>query len=176
MPLTAPNVTVRRAGPDDAELVHGLYRAAPGYFEVISIPMPTLAEARTELAAAEGDERRRIELVLVEAPPAEADPEKDPVTGLWVGAYLDVTLDYLQPGDATVNLLLVRDDCQRCGIGTACMRDLEVRLNGRVKRLLASIYGQNPRAERFWRSLGYRFAIDAKPVLDWYAKDLAAGA
>jgi hypothetical protein len=50
--------------------------------------------------------------------------------------------------------------------------DLEQRLRGQVRRVLASIYGQNPRAERFWGSLGYHFAIDAKPVLDWYAKEL----
>lgn len=45
-------------------------------------------------------------------------------------------------------------------------------MSGRAKRILASIYGQNPRAERFWSSLGYSFAIDAKPLLDWYAKTL----
>jgi len=42
-----------------------------------------------------------------------------------------------------------------------------------VRRVLASIYGQNPGARRFWEALGYAFAIDAKPVLDWYAKQLA---
>lgn len=172
MPLTSAALTVRRAGPDDAELVHGLYRAAPGYFEAISIPMPSLDEVRTELAAAAADERRRIDLVLLEDPPAGARPDLDPDSGLWVGAYLDVTLHYPQAHDATVNLLLVRDDCQRCGVGTTCMRDLEARLDGTASRLLASIYGQNPRAKRFWRSLGYHFAIDAKPVLEWYAKEL----
>lgn len=172
MPLTSPEVSVRRAGPEDAELVYGLYLAAPGYFDVISIPMPSLDEVRTELTAAASDARRRTELVLVEGAPAESAPERDPVSGLAVAGYLDVTLDYLEPGDATVNLLLIRDDLQGKGLGSACMRDLERRLDGRVHRLLASIYGQNPRAERFWRSLGYRFAIDAKPVLDWYAKEL----
>jgi hypothetical protein len=52
------------------------------------------------------------------------------------------------------------------------VRELEARLKGHAKRVLVSIYGQNPRAERFWKSLGYAFAIDAKPVLDWYAKAL----
>jgi hypothetical protein len=56
------------------------------------------------------------------------------------------------------------------------MRDLETRLQGKVRRVLASVYGQNLRAKRFWASLGYSFAIDAKPVLDWYAKYLETAA
>ena len=38
--------------------------------------------------------------------------------------------------------------------------------------MLASIYGDNPRARKFWERLGYQFAIDAKPLLVWYAKEL----
>lgn len=172
MPLTAPSVSVRSAGPGDAELIHELYAAAPGYFEILSIPLPSATEVRTELETAAADGRRRTELVLIDDAPASATPCVDPVSGKRVAGYLDVTLDYLEPGDATVNLLLVRADLQGLGIGKACMRDLETRLQGRVGRLLASIYGRNPGAERFWRSLGYVFAIDAAPVLEWYAKIL----
>ena len=172
MPVTAPSVSVRPAGPDDAELIHELYAAAPGYFEILSIPLPSATEVRTELEAAATDVRRRTELLLVDDAPPSAAPCRDPVSGLLAAGYLDVTLDYLEDGDATVNLLLVRADLQGLGLGSACMRDLESRLQGRVTRVLASIYGRNPRAERFWRSLGYAFAIDAAPVLEWYAKRL----
>ena len=43
-----------------------------------------------------------------------------------------------------------------------------------VRRLLAGIYGENPGAVRFWERLGYHFAVDARPVLAWYAKELVA--
>ena len=172
MPLTAPSVRVRSAGPDDAERIHELYVAAPGYFDILSIPLPSATEVRTELVAAASDERRRTELVLIDEAPETAAPARDPVSGALVAGYLDLTLDYLEPNDATVNLLLIRADLQGLGLGSACMRNLETRLDGRVTRLLASIYGRNPRAERFWRSLGYAFAIDAAPVLEWYAKRL----
>jgi hypothetical protein len=38
--------------------------------------------------------------------------------------------------------------------------------------MLAGIYGDNPGAVRFWQRLGYQFAVDARPVLSWYAKTL----
>lgn len=111
------------------------------------------------------------------APSALQLPEwnvRDEQTGRPVVGYLDYKVDYPEPGDATVNLLLVHGGLQSKGIGKSCAADLEARLRqrGTVRRVLASIYGQNPRAERFWRSLGFTFAIDAKPILDWYAKEL----
>lgn len=205
------SVRTRPAGSDDAELVHGLYAATPEYFDIISIPVPTVAEVRTDLETAAADPRRRIELVLLEAVEAaspssngevtsaprpaygatarepvdtreragvhdpvlvERAPARDPATGLAIAGYLDYKLDYPDPGDATVNLLLVRGGLQSRGIGGACALDLEARLRGRARRLLASIYGENPRARRFWENLGYVFAIDARPILDWYAKQL----
>jgi hypothetical protein len=36
------------------------------------------------------------------------------------------------------------------------------------------VYGRNPGACGFWEHQGYRFAIDAGPVLDWYAKEISA--
>lgn len=156
----------------DAPLVHELYVATPGYFDIISIPVPTSSEVSTDLSTAIEDPRRYVELVLLE--PEEAGPECgiDPVSGAAVVGYLDYKLDYPQEGDATVNLLLVRSGLQSHGVGSACVRNLEERLRGRSGRLLASIYGENPRARRFWESLGYRFAIDARPLLEWYSKSL----
>ena len=174
VPLTAPSISMRPAGPGDCDLVHDLYAAAPGYFEILSIPLPSSTEVRTELETAAADPRRRTELVLVDDAPETSAPALDPETGLRVAGYVDLTLDYLEPGDATINLLLIRADLQGQGIGSTCMRELETRLQGRVTRVLASIYGRNPGAERFWRSLGYAFAIDAAPVLEWYAKRLPA--
>ena len=181
---SSPQVRTRAVELSDAAIVHELYRSTPGYFEIISIPVPSLEEVRTDLATNVGDPRRYVELVLLEpdAVPGAAEaadrpaPLLDPVSGLEVAGYLDYKLDYPDPGDATVNLLLVLPWLQSKGVGAACERDLERRLRGRAGRLLASIYGNNPRARSFWERLGYRFAIDAKPILDWYAKDLRAQA
>lgn len=156
----------RPATPDDANLVYDLYQATPDYFRIISIPMPCLEEVERELEAAQSDPRRYTELVLSRA---QAKPTQGDET---VVGYLDYKIHYPEEGDATVNLLLISGRLQSNGYGRACISDLEKRLRGRVKRVLASIYGQNPRAEQFWKSLGYSFAIDAKPVLDWYAKEL----
>ncbi len=168
-------VTTREARPDDAALVHQVYLSTPAYFEIISIPIPTLAEVTTDLATVAEDPRRHAELVLVEdGAAASAEPAiVDPLSGRLVVGYLDYKLDYPERGDATVNLLLVLPSLQSRGIGAACARDLERRLAGRSRRMLASIYGDNPRARRFWERLGFSFAIDAKPHLDWYAKTLA---
>jgi GNAT superfamily N-acetyltransferase len=166
---------IRPAGPDDASLVHALYVATPEYFELISIPVPTLDEVRTDLQTAARDERRHIELVLEHARPAlaDADAVHDPVSGAWVVAYLDYKVDYPDAGDATVNLLLVHGSLHDQGIGRRTVRDFEARWRGKARRVLASIYGRNPAARRFWEGLGYTFAIDARPILDWYAKSLA---
>ncbi len=172
---TKSAVTTREAEPSDARLVHSLYLATPSYFDIISIPIPTLEEVGTDLATARSDPRRYVELVLVDAEAAHGiEPLiRDPVSGGVVAGYLDYKLDYPDSGDATVNLLLVHPGLQSRGIGGACAADLESRLRGRARRLLASIYGENPRARSFWERLGYAFAIDAKPLLDWYAKSLA---
>ncbi len=172
---TKTAITTRPAEVSDAPLVHSLYMATPSYFDIISIPIPTLEEVRTDLATAGADQRRHVELVLVEREDAGGITPTiaDPVSGRVVAGYLDYKLDYPESGDATVNLLLVLPGLQSRGIGGACAQDLESRLRGRARRLLASIYGDNPRARRFWERLGYAFAIDAKPLLDWYAKALA---
>ncbi len=169
-------LTLRPATPADAPLVHALYLSNPKYFDIISIPLPSIDEVATELAAAERDERRVIELVTVAALPGiDLDLEgamQDADGKGWVLGYLDYKLDYPEVGDATVNLLLVHDAARERGIGRTVVQRLEARLAGRVGRLLASIYGRNAGARRFWEGLGYRYAIDARPVVEWYGKTL----
>lgn len=165
---------IRAGNNSDVKLVHGIYQKAPEYFEQISMPVPSVAEIETDISIAIVDERRTVELVLVDwnVPGVPTDP----VTGQTVVGYLDYTLDYPNEGDATVNLLLIRSDLQSRGIGRACARVLEQRLAGQARRLLASIYGSNPRARQFWQRLGYHFAIDARPMVEWYGKELRARA
>ena len=54
------------------------------------------------------------------------------------------------------------------------LRDLEQRLAGRVRKILAGVFFENSGAAAFWEGLGYHFSVDARPVLSWYAKELAA--
>ena len=161
MHTAVSNMSLRPAALADAERIFGVYRESPSYFDIISIPLPTLEEVRRELEAAAHDPKRHTELMMTQEDGLER-----------VVGYLDYKLDYPEAGDATVNLLLIPEELQSRGYGRLCIGELETKLRGRAKRILASIYGRNPRAERFWRSLGYTFAIDAKPVLDWYAKAL----
>lgn len=158
----------------DAGLVHALYLATPSYFEMIAIPVPTAAEVRTELHAAAADARRHVELVL--APSGEVGPGLlvDPRSGRPVAGVLDYKCDYPDVGDATINLVLIHQAWQGRGLGGAVVADLERRLRGRARRVLAAVYGRNPGACGFWEHQGFRFAIDAQPVLDWYAKELPA--
>ena len=171
MQVATSDALVRPVYASDADIVYQLYRQTPDYFRIISIPIPTLSEVQHELEAAHDDPRRYTELILA---PQDVNLSAidDPITGRKVVGYLDYKLDYPASGEAMVNLLLILERLQSSGFGRQTILDLEKRLRGQIKRILASIYGQNPRAERFWHSLGYRFAIDAKPILDWYAKDL----
>jgi len=173
--LPGQAAATRRAVADDAPLVHALYLATPEYFDLISIPGPTLEEVRTDLETAARDPRRHIELVVEPNRPPLADAERfaDAITGGWVVGYLDYKVDYPDLGDVTVNLLLVHGALHDRGIGRRTVRDFEARWRGVARRVLASIYGRNPGARRFWEGLGYTFAIDARPILDWYAKSLA---
>lgn len=171
MDTVSHDAITRPASVDDAALVHALYIETPAYFDIISIPIPTADEVRRDLETAARDPRRYTELVLLPFG-TEADCPTDPMTDRPVAGYLDYKLQYPDPNDATVNLLLVHSRLQSSGVGRRAVADLEHRLRGRTGRILASIYGQNPRAQRFWQSMGYHFAIDAKPILDWYAKEI----
>ena len=168
VPLTRP------ADVRDAGLVHALYLATPSYFEMIAIPVPTSSEVRTEVLAARQDPRRHIELVLGDPGWRARGLVRDARTGRPVAGVLDYKLDYPEPGDATINLLLVHGVLQGRGVGARAVADLERRLGGSTRRVLAAVYGRNPSACGFWEHQGYRFAIDAGPVLDWYAKEIHA--
>lgn len=143
-----------------APLLHELYASAPGYFSLLGTRVPTPAEVARDVEIALLDPRRRLELLHDEA-------------GECVGS-LDYKLDYPEPGDLTINLLLIREGRQSQGLGEAAVRDLEGRVPPGTTRILASVLGDNPRGARFWERLGYTFARDARPVMTWYAKPVAA--
>ena len=142
-----------------AHLLHQLYLSAPAYFELLGTPVPSQSEVEREVDLALLDAQRRLEL-------------------LWRGEHLIGALDtkrhFPRGGDLTINLLLIAGPYQGQGFGTCAARDLERRLPTDTKRLLASVLGNNVRAARFWRRQGYRYAIDARPVMEWYAKDVGA--
>ena len=141
----------------DISVLHQFYNHSQHYFDIIAAPLPTLEDVTRELETALSNPRRSLEFYLLDSE---------------VVAYLDTTLDYPKKADATVNLLLVAENKQHLGLGSQIMQRLELRLKTRVERILAGVFGHNPRAVRFWERLGYSFAIDARPILSWYAKHL----
>ena len=173
MHLTAPHALTRPTAHKDAGLVHAVYSRTPKYFDIISIPVPTLAEVERELEAAAGDARRCTELILAtDEVSTESRNEHvaplDPVSGLYVVGYLDYKLDYPDPGDAMVNLLMIAAPRQGRGYGKRCVADLETRLSNRAKRVLASIYGQKsqgyPLLGGHWLPLRHRRQTRARLV------------
>ena len=152
---------------EDVQHVQGLYQRSKRYFDIIAADIPNQIDVSRELESALGDARRYLELYFKDNNPKPF-------------GYLDLKFDYPQPGDATINLLLIAEDEQSSGFGSKIVSSLEKRLNSgafaprQVRRVLAGIYGDNPGAVRFWERLGYHFAVDARPVLAWYAKELVA--
>ena len=180
-----------------APLLHQLYLDTPDYFAVLSTRPPSLGEVEHDVQTALFDPRRRLELIYLDQDraPGQADTQASEAATP-IGS-LDYKLDFPEPGDVTINLLLIRGDLQSGGLGHRVVRLLETRLHdsrmsgarpGRVAhqtddaghrtppfpRLLASVLGENPRAVAFWRRLGFSFATDARPVMTWYAKPLGA--
>ena len=162
----------RSTSSKDAELVHSIYVQTPQYFDIIAIEMPTVTEVKGELEAAEQDSCRHTELILSCADLPYESGIIDPESQRQVLGFLDYKRNYPGTKDVTVNLLMIAGSLQAKGIGQKVMAELEQRLEGRTKRVLASIYGRNMGATRFWKRMGYHFAIDAQPILDWYAKEL----
>ncbi|MBZ9751205.1 GNAT family N-acetyltransferase [Deinococcus sp. HMF7604] len=139
-----------------APLLHRLYSAAPGYFALLSTRVPTLSEVQRDLEIALLDPRRSLSLLCDEG-------------GEVIGS-LDCKRNFPEPGDLTINLLLIREDRQSQGWGERAVRHLEARVPPGTTRILASVLGDNPRGARFWERLGYTFALDARPVMTWYAR------
>jgi RimJ/RimL family protein N-acetyltransferase len=159
---------------EDATSLHRLYSLSPRYFEIISMPVPLENDVQRELETALTDPRRELQFIY----PGDG-PGLVGSTSLTLASpvgYLDIKHDYPSSGDSTINLLLIAEPYQSLGYGSRAVRYLEERLRGigGAHRLLAGVYGHNPRAVRFWERLGYHYAVDARPVLEWYAKDLRA--
>ncbi len=147
----------RPATMADISALHNLYQSSTRYFEIIAAPIPSIEDVTRELETALANPRRTLEFYFIENQ---------------IVAYLDTTLDYPKPSDATVNLLLVAETYQHLGLGSEIMQHLEERLTNKASRILAGVFGNNPGAVRFWERLGYTFAIDARPLISWYAKHL----
>ncbi|BBN96010.1 N-acetyltransferase GCN5 [Deinococcus grandis] len=141
-----------------APLLHQLYRAAPGYFALLGTRLPSQKDVERDVEIALLDPRRSLELLYDDH-------------GELFGS-LDCKHDYPEPGDLTINLLLIREDRQSQGLGEQVVRHLEDRVPGGTTRILASVLGENPRGARFWERLGYTFTMDARPVMSWYARPL----
>lgn len=142
----------------DARILHELYQQTPHYFSQMSVPIPTLQDVAAELELSSTDHRRTLELLW----------DNQECIG-----YLDYKQDYPKAGDVTINLLLISEQYQRRGYGRMAVRLLEKRMRGKAQRILASVFGKNPTAVTFWQNLGYIFAIDARPILEWYAKNIS---
>ncbi|WP_424949834.1 GNAT family N-acetyltransferase [Deinococcus sp.] len=161
-----------------APLLHQLYLDTPDYFALLGTRPPSLGEVEHDVQTALFDPRRCLELIYLEESATQL-----PLTEATspIGS-LDYKLDFPEPGDVTINLLLIRGDLQNSGLGRQVVRRLEGRLRHThlgartgtrpTSRLLASVLGENPRAVAFWQRLGFSFATDARPVMSWYAKPL----
>ena len=116
-PTASAPLALRPASMQDAALIQELYVNTPGYFEIISIPLPVLSETEVELSLALADERRHVELLTVAAELAPDWPLEDSESGRRIVGLLDYKLDYPNEGDATVNLILIPAQLQSRGLG-----------------------------------------------------------
>ncbi len=161
--MTTPTelpLSLRPAGPDLRDHVLSVYRQSPGYFETIGAELPAEADVERELLAAQGDQKRHLLLLYL---------AEEPV-GL-----LDYKLDHPEAGAATLSLVLIAEAYRGLGIGQRAVRELEHRLAERYRTLYAVVYGENPKAERFFTILGYRFVKSGGPAVKWFAKPLRGG-
>jgi len=159
MHLKAPPPLLRRpVNPEDAPILRGIYERCPGYFEALGAEVPTLADVRRELLAAQGDPARHRELLYL------AD--------LPVG-YLDYRLGQPRPEAATLNLVLIAEPYRGQGLGRAAVLDLMRQLSPHYQRLYAVVYGKNPKAFAFFKRLGFVFERDGGPALSWFFTPLS---
>lgn len=100
-----------------APLLHELYLRTPDYFSLLGTRPPSLGEVERDVQTALFDPRRCLELIYQGAE----------VPGEPIGS-LDYKLNFPEPGDVTINLLLIRGDLQSSGLGQQVVRLLEARL------------------------------------------------
>lgn len=174
-----PSAFTRPAVAKDAKYVQHLYAQAPSYTTKVAMKVPSVAEVYQDLYTAQQDSLRYTELVLCPIdeqwgiPSAVASEAWDTQSQRPIIGYLDYKVDYPQEKEVMINLLLIPEPLQGQGWGTRVMQELELRLAGQYRHVLASVYGRNPATTRFWQRLGYHHALDAQPVMDWYGKDIA---
>lgn len=137
-------------------LLHQIYAETPHYFKLLGTKLPNVNEVKRDVETALHDPRRKLALLYDEA---------DELVGS-----IDYKINYPETGDLTINLLLIREDRQNQRLGQQAIQHLEEGLPVGTNRVLASVLGKNPRGARFWERLGYEFALDARPVMTWYAK------
>jgi hypothetical protein len=150
--------------------------SATPVLRVISIPSPRSTRSATEIERGRARRAARPSTCVLVASTAgvELDPAlRDRSAGGWVVAYLDYKLDYPEPGDATVNLLLVHDALRDRGIGrTRGAATSRRRLTGSREARCSPASTAATRGPALLGGAGvYRFAIDARPVVEWYGED-----
>ena len=160
IPSTELPLRAQPAQPEDAPRVHAIYAQSPGYFELLGAELPTLADVESELAAALSDPGRSLELLFL----------GEEAVGL-----IDYKTHHPEPQAATLSLVLIAEPYRGRGLGQAAVRHLEKTLAPKVRELYAVVYGNNPGAERFFTTLGYRFKKSGGPAVKWFSKPLSEG-
>ncbi len=154
--MRTQSLRLRPVALADAPLIQALFQKSPTYFQLIAMEPPTLEDVLQDLRTLETDPRRRVRLLL---------------EGAEAVGYLDYKLHYPTPEEATLSLLLIREDRQGQGLGRRALAYLLSELQG-FKALYAVVYGQNPRAHRFFQAQGFTYFKDGGPALSWYRRAL----
>jgi ribosomal protein S18 acetylase RimI-like enzyme len=131
------------AGREHAAQLQACFEGAPDYFARTEGSPPASDAAVRLLSDAEGDELRRVYLLVHAA------------GGTAVGM-LDLYLHHPEPGVVHVALLLFRESCQGLGYGretTAALEDAVRRAGYAAVRL--SVGDENPEARSFWQRIGF---------------------
>jgi ribosomal protein S18 acetylase RimI-like enzyme len=142
-PIEGPRVRAVPAVREHAAQLQACLEGAPDYFARTEGSPPGSDAGARLLADAEGDDLRRVYLLVHTA------------GGAAVGM-LDLYLHHPEPGVAHVALLLFRESCQGLGYGketTAAMEDALRRAGYSAIRL--SVGDENPEAKSFWQRIGF---------------------
>src|SRR5512145_1548705 len=141
--IEGPRVRAVPAGAPHASQVQACLEGAPDYFTRTEGSPPGPDAGARLLADAEGDDLRRVYLLVHVA------------GGSPVGV-LYLYLHHPEPGVAHVALLLFRESCQGLGYGketTAALEDALARAGYTTLRL--SVGDENPEAKAFWQRIGF---------------------